>query len=193
MKLITKKSFLHNSIAYPWAQWISFSGTFFLFTAQQQNRKLQSKLTAIGRQTSPAAACRDVTPELYVQRGCVPPLPSGSAETDVAHTYGCFEAAPSVYAPQEAETGSNLLDPLHLGSKDRSWRLVFIERRGKFTRKESEKLVLMFEFQVSVICHSKLQICTSGKRALKYLGTLKHCVYTLSKQRWAFDLLFRYH
>lgn len=40
--------------------------------------------------TSRAAACRDAAPELCVRPDYVLPLPSGSAETGAAHTYGYF-------------------------------------------------------------------------------------------------------
>lgn len=66
-------------------------------------------------QTSLTAACHGATPQFYVRHDYVPPLPSGSAETGVAHTSDCVVAAPSVYAPPEAETGSNPRDPPHLG------------------------------------------------------------------------------
>lgn len=79
----------------------------------------QTKLPRNLRQTSPAAVCRDATPELYVQRDCVHPPPFDSAETGVVHTYDCYEAAPSVYAPPAVGTGSNPPDLPHLGIKFR--------------------------------------------------------------------------
>lgn len=66
------------------------------------------------RHTSPAAACRDVAPELCVQRGFARPLPPGNAGTGAARTCGCSAAAPSVSALPGAGTGSGLPDPPHL-------------------------------------------------------------------------------